>query len=310
MLRNYQEGHHARPSSHGSLANTGRIHPDARRPQAGAIQQAHRPDLTTRPGPQPLTARQAVGVHQRTAKTTRAVDQVMRYAKDEVRLPTLPYAAYQPGAPGRDPWQETQDGFGQSWFATEVQHIWVYSHQINDFGDKEFMVANPRTGTRVYFRPVGYYDGQFKNIASATGEFGKVYANTLGTIVVVATGGAALEAGGGALLSEYAAPYLTKDALTGFGIRAGRDAGIQFVSTFATTKGSLLHRGGVAFGDLNYSSMIVAGLLNTEGMELKLPGKLLMATGTAVAGNLVTMKFSNISNHGSFVYGVNLGWSS
>ena len=41
-------------------------------------------------------------------------------------------------------------------------------------------------------------------------------------------------------------------------------------------------------------------------MELKLPGKLLMATGTAVAGNLVTMKFSNISNHGSFVYGVNL----
>ena len=306
MLRNYQEGYHTRPNAHASLANTGRLHPGARRPQAGAIQYAHRPELTARPGPQPSTARQAVAVNQRNAKTQRAVHQLVRHAEDAVRLPTLPYSAYQPGAPGSNPWKETQDDFGQTWAATEVQHIWVYSHQINDKGDQEFMVANPRTGTRVYFRPIGYYSGQLNSIASATGEFGRVYANTLGTIVVVASGGVALEAGGGALISEYAAPYLTKEVVTGFGVRAGRDAGIQLFSSFATTKGSFMHRGGVALADLNYSSILVSGILNTEGLELKWPAQLLMASGTAAAGNLVTMKFSNISNHGSFVYGVNL----
>ena len=105
MFRNFQEGIPARPNALAALANTGRPHPRARRPQNGAVQQAHRPELATRPGPQPLTARQAMAVNQRNAQSERAVRQLLRHTADEARLPTLPYAAYRPGAPGRDPWQ-------------------------------------------------------------------------------------------------------------------------------------------------------------------------------------------------------------
>jgi hypothetical protein len=247
-----------------------------------------------------------MALNQRNAQSQRAVRQLLRHVADEVRLPSLPYAAYRPGTPGRAPWQATKDGFGQTWYATQVQHIWVYAHQINSKGDQEFVVANPRTGTRVSFRPVGYYDGQFNGVASATGEFGRVYANTLGTIVVVATGGVALEAGGAALISEYAAPYLTQEVATGFGVRAGRDFGIQLVSGFLTSEGSFWQRGKTSLSNVNGSSILLAGILNTEGLELKLPAKLLMAVGTATAGNLVTISYANRKKHNSFVYGVDL----
>lgn len=299
MLRKFQEGISARPNALAALANTGRPHPGARRPLAGAVQQVHRPELATRPGPQPLSARQAVAVHQRNAQTERAMRQMLH-------LLTVPYASYKPGAPGRDPWQETQDAFGQTWAATRVQGVWVYSHEINQKGDQEFIVVNPRTGIRVHFRPPGYYGGQFNGIASATGEFGRVYANTLGVIVVVATGGVALEAGAWGVAAEYAAPYVTKEAVTGFGIRAGRDLGIQIVSGFATSEGSVWQRGKASLANINGSSVLLAGILNTEGLELKLPAKLLMATGIAAAGNLVTMTYANRKKHGSFVYGVDL----
>ena len=299
MLRKFQEGISARPNALAALANTGRPHPGARRPLAGAVQQVHRPELATRPGPQPLSARQAVAVHQRNAQTERAMRQMLH-------LLTVPYASYKPGAPGRDPWQNTQDDFGQIWAVTEVDHVWVYSHEINQKGDQEFIVANPRTGIRVHFRPPGYYGGQFNGIASATGEFGRVYANTLGVVVVVATGGVALEAGAWGVAAEYAAPYVTKEAVTGFGIRAGRDFGIQLISGFVTSKGSFLDRGTGALFNINGSSILLAGILNTGGLELKLPAKLLMATGIAAAGNLVTVKYANIEKHGSLVYGVDL----
>ena len=57
MFRNLQEEIPARPNALAALTNTDRPHPRARRPQNGAVQQAHRPELATRPGPQPLTAR-------------------------------------------------------------------------------------------------------------------------------------------------------------------------------------------------------------------------------------------------------------
>ena len=46
-----------------------------------------------------------MAVNQRNAQSERAVRQLLRHTADEARLPTLPYAAYRPGAPGRDPWQ-------------------------------------------------------------------------------------------------------------------------------------------------------------------------------------------------------------
>lgn len=301
MFRKFQEELFARPNSLAALAPSGRPHPGARRPLAGAVQQAHRPGLAARPGPQPLSARQAVAVavNQRNAKTEQAV-------RDMLHLLTVPYAAYQPGAPGRAPWQDTQDVFGQTWAATQVDHVWVYSHVINAKGDQEFTVVNPRTGYRVIFTPRGYYSGQFNGIASATGEFGRVYANTLGVIVVEATGGVALEAGAWGLAAEYAALYVTKEAVTGFGIRAGRDFGIQLVSGFITSKGSFWKRGKTSLANVNGSSILLAGILNTEGLELKLPAKLLMTAGTAAAGNLVTMIYANRKKHGSFVHGVDL----
>ena len=90
------------------------------------MQQAQQPALATRP--EPLTARQAVAGNQRNAQSERAVRQLLRHADDEARLPTLPYAAYRPGAPGRDPWQETKDDFGQTWYATQVEYTRVYAH--------------------------------------------------------------------------------------------------------------------------------------------------------------------------------------
>lgn len=311
MLPTFQEGRRPRPNAHASLLNTGHTNPQARRPGSGAAQHAHQAGPAARPGPRPLATGQAVSTNARNAQTRRAVQQVLRQVQDLMRLP---YATYRPGTAGRAPWQETHDEFGQLWYATRVKELWVYSHEINHWGDQEFMIANPQTGTRVYFTPAGYVSAkqQIQGTASATGEFGRVYGNTLGVIVTIATGGVALEAGAGTVAMEYAAPFMTKEVLTGAAVRAGTDTGVQLLSGFATGEGSFADRSIYAVRNLNGTSIIVAALINTEGMRLpankfaKVGVKLLFAGSTAAAGNLVTVSLANKDKYGTGWHGVDL----
>jgi hypothetical protein len=260
----------------------------------------------------PTSANIATSVSRRNAATEKVVNQVIRKISDQVRVPSLPFSAYQPGTPGRAPWVKGTDLNGQNWYRTQVQELWVYSHAIDRWGTREFKVYNPKTKAWASFTPQGYIADkeQGRAIASSTGEFGRVYANTLGTIVVVATGGVALEAGAGTVAMEYAAPFLTEEVLTGAGIRAGTDAGIQLISGFATGKGSALERSKYAVANLNGTSIVVAALINTESMRLpanrlaKAGVKMLIAGGTAAAGNLVTVSAANLETYGTRWHGV------
>jgi hypothetical protein len=124
------------------------------------------------------------------------MQQIVSRAKSLVRLPTLPYAAYKPNTSGRNPWTKGTDIDGQTWFRTQVQELWVYSHQIDRYGTMEFRVYNPQTQMWAAFIPAGYISGknEFNAIASATGEFGRVYGNTLAaTAVTLGTFGVAAE---------------------------------------------------------------------------------------------------------------------
>lgn len=127
---------------------------------------------------------------------------------------------------------------------------------------------------------------------------------------MVATGGIALEAGAGTVAMEYAAPFLTEEVLTGAGIRAGTDTGIQLISGFATGKESAWKRSKYAVKNVNATSIIVAALINTEGMRLptnwfaKTGIKMLIAGGTAAAGNLVTVSVANKRLYGTGWHGV------
>lgn len=308
MISRFPDGYQPPRNRQAALLHAGGPSPIGSRQAGGISAFAGTPRIaihTGRPGPQPTTTSQAIAVRARTSQSQRAVQQTLRHIQEVIHTP---YSTYQPNTPGREPWRKTHDEFGQPWFATQVREIWVYAHQINNWGDQEFILTNPQTGTRVHFIPTGYIPAHasIQAIASATGEFGRIYRNTLGVVVVVGTGGAALGAGAGAVALEYAAPYLTTEALTGFGIRAGTDGAVQLVSNFAVSKGSFINRSKYALVNINGTSMLVAGVLNTEGLELKLPAKLLMAGGTAAAGNLVTMSYANLVPYGSIFHGVNL----
>jgi hypothetical protein len=131
-------------------------------------------------------------------------------------------------------------------------------------------------------------------------------------VVVVATGGIALEAGAGTVALEYAAPFMTKEVLTGAAVRAGTDAGVQLLSGFATGEGSFMDRSIYAVRNLNGTSIVIAALINTEGMRLptnkwaKVGVQMLFAGSTAAAGNLVTVSLANKDKYGTGWHGVNL----
>ena len=312
MNPGFQEGRRPRANAVASLAHTGHVSPLGRRPGLGFAAHGQHPGTASRPGPQPISASMAAAVNRRNAATEKIVSHVLRKVSDQVQLPSLPFSAYQPGAPGRSPWVKGTDINGQTWYRTQVQELWVYSHAIDRWGTREFKVYNPKTKAWASFTPQGYIADkeQGQAVASATGEFGRVYANTLGTIVVVATGGVALEAGAGTVAMEYAAPFMTEEILTGAGIRAGTDAGVQLISGFATGKGSAWQRTKYAVANVNATSIIVAALINTEGMRLptnwfaKTGVKMLIAGGTAAAGNLVTVSIANIGTYGTGWHGV------
>lgn len=238
---------------------------------------------TGRPGPQPLTASMATMISRRNAATHQVVRRVVARARQQVQLPTLPFSAYRPGATGRDPWVPTkQDAFGQQWYATQVEELWVYSHQVDSWGSQEFVVYNPRTKIYARFTPVGYISGkaQIQGTASATGEFGRVYFNFLaGTAATFATLGVAaeFEAGSALLTSTRGVLIRCGSAAAGQATRlAGQiaeeftwkgflskvliDGSVQFGSGLAT-KGSIRE----SAEEMNYLSMFVSGILPGEG---------------------------------------------
>ena len=201
-----------------------------------------------RPGPQPFTASEAMRTNRQNGMTKRAVERTVRQMAS---VPTLPFAAY---AHDKVVWHPTKpDAFGQQWYQTKVQELFVFSHQIDKKGTLEFMVLNPANGRYVRFVPKGYIPGkdQFNGTASATGVFGRHAERiTVATATTIATAG--LGSGLG---------------LTGLGVRAflGRftiDAGIQFLG------GLMAHDLNVteATEEINLTSSFLAGALPGGGL--------------------------------------------
>lgn len=256
---------------------------------------------TGRPGPQPHTAGTATAVCRQNATTRHVLKQVVQKAQDHVRLPTLPFSAYQPGAPGRTPWVRTaDDAFGQPWYATKVQEVWVFSHEIDHFGTQEFFVYSPRTKVYAQFTPVGYIAGkaQIQGTASATGEFGRVYGHVLvGTAATFATLGVAAEFEIGTALLASTRGVLIRCGSAVAGQARGLAGKIAEEFTWKNFLAKALVDGSVQFGsglitkhsavrsaeDINLVSMLVAGILPGEGWRPALRNSAVNSTFKVVA---------------------------
>lgn len=163
-----------------------------------------------------------------------------------------------------------------------MQELWVYSHQIDRYGTMEFRVYNPQTQVWAAFIPAGYISGknEFNAIASATGEFGRVYGNTLaataitlgtfgvaaefeiGTALLASTRGVLIRFGSfaGKQATQFGTKILEEFTLKNFLMKSGIDLSVQFGSGLLT-KGNVRE----SFSDINIVSLLVAGLLPGEG---------------------------------------------
>lgn len=247
MMPSFQEGRRPRANTVASLANTGHVHPLARRPAGGAMQHAHSLGPASRPGPKPLSAQQIMTVNRQNAATQRAAMQTAKRTVDVVqRIKAVPYSEYDPRK--KTGWEMTVDSSGATgWERKRVGELWVFSRIIDAWGSREFMVFNPQNGHHVAFVPAGHISAkrEIQNIASATGVFGKHAEQfTYATAITLGTGGLGGAAG-----------------LTGVGVRAimGRmvvDATTQFAGGLMAHDLSFKD----ALEEVNLTSTFLAGL--------------------------------------------------
>lgn len=199
----------------------------------------------------------------------------------------------------------------QSRYSRQKKEVYFFSYDC---------VFNPDTGALLEFGPESALKGhrtasrksQIQATAAYTGRVGGYLEKTYAVIAVGAVGAAAaLEVGGYYWVTEEAAPFVSRMAVRGwqvgkplaqaagkqmakgFWTRVGTDFGIQFTGGFVTGNGSVTQRGKEAFRGINGTSLLVSGLVNTDGLDLSKLAKWLMAGSTAVAGNLVTVSVEN-----------------
>lgn len=286
MISRFQDAHPRPANHHSALFQTGGSSPLSARPASGLSAHTGTPRIaahTGRPGPQPTSARIATAVAARNAATQGAMRQAIQGAKRIVRTPTQSFLEWQPGTYGRRGWYEMgKDEWGQDMFATRVQGVVVYSQRIDGKGSLAFFVTNPNNNSRVYFVPKGYIDSnkQFVGITTATGEFGRVYRNTLGVVVGgFATFGVALELEAGTAFlaasrdvivrcsaqvaghfSELGAKVVQEFTLKNLAIKSGVNFVVQFGSNWLTHEFDW-HEG---LNGVNYTSVVLAGILPEE----------------------------------------------
>lgn len=170
----------------------------------------------------------------------------------------------------------------------------------------EFKLYNPRTKVWVEFKPVGYIPGKdaFRATASATGEFGRVYGNTLAvtaasfaTLGIAAefeVGSALLASSRGVLIrygsiasgqatrfgsfaysqgAKFGAQVIEEFTIKNFFAKALLDGTVQLGSGILTK-----HDVGKSLNDINIISMLVAGVMPGEGFRPALRNSIITST--------------------------------
>lgn len=322
-------GPRPRANALSSLARTGHVSPLARRPAAGAVQQAHGPAAGRRPGPQPMSASRTAATTALNSKTRRAADQVVHYTREEVfqmnsdarlrrRMEAMPYARYNVHnvpADKRTPAVDIYDNpVGKE--AYTVGELWVYASTINDgFGTRRYWVYNTQTKVLVSFEPErgiaaknrSYMSekASFQNYATGMGTLGQYgEVGVYGAAAGMLTFGAVYEYGAAYAVGTAVRAYVV-EAAKGAGIRMLLDAGTQLTVGTVTSSGTLGDRVGFAFNDYNIFSTISAAAVDAG--KLKWCGKLLAAFGSAAVTNAVSIKGANADKYkGNWLHLVDL----
>ena len=342
MLSSYQEGRRARPNAGASLLGNGHLSPLGRHPQAGAVQYAHRPGPTSRSGPAPASARQIAAHNARQSQTKRAVDQLYvecqraiqdsnaRIARQAASLSLTRLEAHRPERHGNG--QNVEIAIPGTFTTVDALryregNLWIYTTALgNSFQDHVYYVYNPETKVILEFKPAGASrEAQFKNIAAHTGRVGGYIEKTYLATALGAVGlAAAVEVGGYYLITEEAMPFLSRVAVRGlkvgrplaqaafdrardgFFVRAGTDLGTQLGAGFIMNKGSVWERAKLAAYGVNITSVFIAGVVNTEGLNLGKLAKWLVPAGSAAVSNGFSGSFENIEKHKSYFHLVDL----
>ncbi len=329
MLSSYQEGRRARPNAVASLTGNGHLSPHSRHLKAGAVQYAHRPGPTSRPGPAPASARQIAAQHASQSQTKRYVDQMQdecQRAVQESNAYTIRQAAsislsqleaHRPERHGDGQHVEIAiPGTFRSADALRYRqgNLWIYATTFGDgWQDHVYYVYNPETKVILEFKPAGASRGaQLKNIAAYTGRVGGYIEKTYLVVAVGAVGlAAAAEVGGYYWATEEAIPFLSrvsmrawqvaKPAISQYARKAAKgafarvfiDGTTQLVSGSIAKDGDLLE----AFYGINYTSLFLSAAVNTQ--ELKLGAKLLVGTVSAALSNGLSASAENYNKDGN-----------
>lgn len=349
MLSSYQEGHRARPNAGASLAGNGHISPHSRHPKAGAIQYAHRPGPTARPGPAPVSARQAAANHARQAQAKRFVDQMqaecrraIQQSNDHVMRQAASISLSQLEAgrrQGPGGAQNTEITIPGTFRTADVLryrqgNLWIFSTTFgNGWQDHVYYVFNPDTGAMLEFGPESALKGhrtasrksQIQATAAYTGRVGGYLEKTYAVVAVGAVGAAAAaEVGGYYWVTEEAAPFVSRMAVRGwqvgkplaraafnrarqgFAMRAVTDLGTQLGAGFLTNEGSIGERSEKALYGVNITSVFVAGITNTSGLQMSTLAKWLVPASAAAVSNGLSGSGENRDKYGSYFHLVDL----
>jgi hypothetical protein len=201
------------------------------------------PGAATRPGPRPVSARQAAAIGAQNARIQREVAQTLAECQREVaasnsqmqrRAQSLPFGQYDPDRrpAGSAVYHEAIQLPG-TYREVEVTRyaagsLWIYATSLHDgWGDRQYFVYNPQTGAILRFTPEASIAADKRLYASRRARIQGTAAGTgvaggylekgfLGVGAVFLTGGMALELGAYAFVAEEVAPAATRVAVQAY----------------------------------------------------------------------------------------------
>lgn len=234
MSPNFQEGRRPRANAVASLTNTGYTHPLSRRPVAGAVQQAHRPGVASRPGPRPLSARQTATINAQNARIRREVAQTIAECQRAVaasnrqavrQAQSLAFSQYDFD---KRPGEHTEMQLPGTYQTIDARRyragsLWIYAAELhNGWGDHQYFVYNPQTGAMLHFKPEASITDPKKQLyaskqariqgtAEVTGRVGTHLQYVYGGLALGGFGAAvAAEAGGYYFITDQVAPTVAR----------------------------------------------------------------------------------------------------
>lgn len=213
--------------------------------------------------------------------------------------------------------------------------LWVYVTTLHDgWGDHQYFVFNPDTGALLQFTPESAISdpkrhlyaskrAQIQGTAAGTGVVGGyLEKGFLGTSALFLTGGMAAELGAYAFVTEEVAPVVSRIAVQAYRVarpaveayakraakgalmRMSVDISFQFGTSYLTADPSKGARSAQALQSINGTQVLGAGAI-VGGENARAGAKFLVALGTAVTTNLVTVSGSNAQKYKSYWHMVN-----